>query len=301
MPTARLALVHASLWLALAVQPSVVWAETVYVSQALKLAVHEKASLDSAVIRLVPMGASLELLQRKGPISHVRIGNGVAGWVQSTSLTDQPPATAAPQTDESAQLIGIRAELKDMEQRAIIAETKLLTLNATGAATQRREEDPAPDTGEAQASESSETDTPADGANDPGPREPTPSAPVTMDSEALRDLERLALENQRLRAQLKAAGVDADAPSTNPADVASAAGIADAARNHADPNDEESGALGKMMASVLGDGEAGPVEWLPAWNRWQWLFSLSGVLLAFALGAWIVDASVRRRMGGFSV
>ena len=287
-------------------QPLLAGAETVYVSNELKLAVHQKASLDSPVIRLVPMGAPLELLERKGPISHVRIGTGVDGWVQSTFLSAKPPASDDRSAEQASALNTARTELKAMEQRAIIAETKLLTLEATKTVNDRSDSQQS-DNG--QSTSQSNNDARANSENaestgEPPPQDPRP-LPAAMDSaahsEVLRDVERLTLMNQRLREQLAARDADAQQSQSVPADAAAAAGIAAAAGLDGAAGDDGPSAVAKAMASLLGDLETGPIDWLPTWSRWQWLFSACAGLLALSLGAWVVDSSVRRRLGGFTV
>ena len=47
-------------------------AETAYVGDRLLLGIHETKTLDSAIIKLLPSGTAVDLLERDGPLARVR-------------------------------------------------------------------------------------------------------------------------------------------------------------------------------------------------------------------------------------
>ena len=128
-------------------------------------------------------------------------------------------------------------------------------------------------------------------------KEPAVAAPVP--SETLREVQRMAEENQRLKAEL---GVQAAALR--------------AARDalHATPSfrvASDGGTNARSSGSRASDGwgATGLTGWLHPylstysaivrWPEWQWLLLGAGMLLAGGLGAYWIDWRNRRRHGGF--
>lgn len=74
-----------------------VWAQSadkVWVIDKLLVGVHEQKSLDSAIIKVLPTGTPLEVLEREGELARVRDPENVTGWVDAAYLmTEQPAAT----------------------------------------------------------------------------------------------------------------------------------------------------------------------------------------------------------------
>jgi SH3 domain protein len=66
-------------------------AESAYVIDKLLVGVHEKPSLESAIVKVLPTGSALEVLERAGDMTQVR-GEGVEGWVDSAYLMSEKPA-----------------------------------------------------------------------------------------------------------------------------------------------------------------------------------------------------------------
>lgn len=67
-------------------------AETAYVIDKLLVGIHEDKDLDSAILKVLPTGTRLEVLQREGELAYVAEPGGTKGWVDAAYLTDGPPA-----------------------------------------------------------------------------------------------------------------------------------------------------------------------------------------------------------------
>lgn len=70
---------------------NLVLGETNYVIDQLLVGVHEQKSLDSAIIKVLPTGTRLEVLERDGEIALIEDGEGVRGWVDASYLTAELP------------------------------------------------------------------------------------------------------------------------------------------------------------------------------------------------------------------
>lgn len=100
------------LWLTLVVLTSPVQAETRYATDSLTVPVRSGASTDHKILRMVPSGTPLEILQvgNEG-YTQVRSPEGTVGWILTRYLMDQPPTR-----DQVAQLEARVATLEDENQ-----------------------------------------------------------------------------------------------------------------------------------------------------------------------------------------
>ena len=67
-------------------------AETAFVIDRLLVGVHEEKNLDSAIVKVLPTGTELEVLERDGELAYVAEPGGAKGWVDAAYLTDEQPA-----------------------------------------------------------------------------------------------------------------------------------------------------------------------------------------------------------------
>lgn len=81
-------------------------AETAYVIDKLLVGVHEDRDLNSAIVKVLPTGTKLDVVQREGELAQVRDGDGTTGWVDSAYLMAEAPAQIQVQTlnEENAEL-----------------------------------------------------------------------------------------------------------------------------------------------------------------------------------------------------
>ena len=107
---------------------------------------------------------------------------------------------------------------------------------------------------------------------------------ATLPSEALREMQLLAQENQRLKQQL--------------AELEAVLRMEQERTATASPSGEQANNSELPVAALGIDGEFVSVQRL---KYWQLILLASVLLLAFSLGGWLVDWGIRRRHGGFRV
>lgn len=73
-------------------QSVVAQTETAYVIDQLLVGVHADKNLDSAIIKVLPTGTMLEVLERDGELARVQDRQGETGWIDAAYLMTNPPA-----------------------------------------------------------------------------------------------------------------------------------------------------------------------------------------------------------------
>jgi len=220
-------------------------AGTAYVIDRLTVGIHADKTLNSPILKMVPTGTPLDVLERDGDFARVQTPDGTEGWVDTSYLMSEQPATLkvvaleAEHRETAAALRDARAEIEALREQ--IAE-----LRGTSA-----------------------------GAEPRAGEEGSDAAPITAG--ALREMQRLAEENRRLKQRLdELSKSSAGGGPGNPGHTETAPG--------AQPDPE-----GPWAALV------------PSLPTRHWILLGFVALLAFALGAYAVDWDVRRRHGGFRV
>jgi SH3 domain protein len=66
-------------------------AETVYVIDELKIGLHEDRTIDSPIIKIVPSGTSLSVIERDNDLIHVQEAGGSKGWINSKYVVEEKP------------------------------------------------------------------------------------------------------------------------------------------------------------------------------------------------------------------
>lgn len=69
-------------------------AETLYVTDRILLGVHQQPVEQSPLIKSLPSGTALEVLERQNNFARVRAKDGTEGWVSETYLMQKQPSTA---------------------------------------------------------------------------------------------------------------------------------------------------------------------------------------------------------------
>lgn len=67
-------------------------AQTVYVIDQLLVGVHADKNLESAIVKVLPTGTMLEVLERDGELARIKDNQGTEGWIDSAYLMNNPPA-----------------------------------------------------------------------------------------------------------------------------------------------------------------------------------------------------------------
>ncbi|MCG8325338.1 MAG: TIGR04211 family SH3 domain-containing protein [Thiotrichales bacterium] len=71
--------------------PSLSVAETAWVIDQVQVGLHQDDSLDSPILKLLPTGAELDILEKGEPLSQVRDEEGLTGWIKNTHLQTEKP------------------------------------------------------------------------------------------------------------------------------------------------------------------------------------------------------------------
>ena len=67
--------------------------ETAYVIDKLLVGVHRERDLNSGIVKVLPTGTALEVLERSEQLARVKDAEGVEGWVDAAYLMKEPPAS----------------------------------------------------------------------------------------------------------------------------------------------------------------------------------------------------------------
>jgi SH3 domain protein len=106
---------QAVLCLALAAWVGSASAETVYVTDVLRLGMHEAPDTSDKPFENLVSGTALEVLDRNSSYAHVRLPDGREGWVKGNYLVTDKPA--------SARVLELEAKLGGFENAAVAAKT----------------------------------------------------------------------------------------------------------------------------------------------------------------------------------
>jgi len=96
--------------------PLLVAAETVYVTDNLRLGLHEAADTSGPAIQTLDSGQELEILSRDRNYANVRLPDGTEGWVKAAYLVADKPAKLIV-TETQAESDRLRAELENLRQQ----------------------------------------------------------------------------------------------------------------------------------------------------------------------------------------
>jgi len=125
---------RASLWAALALVTSVSHAETTYVIEQLVVGVTATAEVDSDRVGQVKSGDKLEVLEREGDETHVKLSNGKDGWLKTSYLTSEPPLQTR-LTERTAEVEKLKKEGEQLKQDVTRLNGELATARAAHNAT----------------------------------------------------------------------------------------------------------------------------------------------------------------------
>jgi len=92
-------------------------AESAYVIDKLLVGIHRDKSLDSPIIKVLPTGTELEVLERDGELALVRGPEGEEGWIDAGYLMPEQPAALV--------VDRLERENRELERRLAEAEARL--------------------------------------------------------------------------------------------------------------------------------------------------------------------------------
>lgn len=114
-------------------------AETVYVTDILRLGQHQAQDTSDRAFRMLVSGTELEVLERVPNFARVRAPDGREGWVKSNYLVDEKPARLRV-TELEAQVVENDAKLAAAEEARQAAEQAYEKLRAEIAASENSSE-----------------------------------------------------------------------------------------------------------------------------------------------------------------
>tara|TARA_B100000959_G_C14786255_1_gene543631 strand:- start:116 stop:805 length:690 start_codon:yes stop_codon:yes gene_type:complete len=76
------------------ITPVVVHAEVAYVTDKIKIGLHQEPSNESPIIKLVPSGTKLNIIERENDLIYAEEPEGVRGWVNSQNILNSKPGKA---------------------------------------------------------------------------------------------------------------------------------------------------------------------------------------------------------------
>lgn len=108
------------------------WAETAYVTDQFKVTFRSGPSLDNKVVRMLPSGQALEVLDTEGDWSHVRIvgeqGNDTDGWILSRFLIERLPwDKKAALLEKQNQQLTAKLATSDEKKKATLTDNQQLS------------------------------------------------------------------------------------------------------------------------------------------------------------------------------
>ena len=209
-------------------------AQTVYVIDYLAVGVHENNNLNSTIVQVLPTGATLEVLEYEDELVKVRTNEGLEGWIDKNYVMEDKPSQLALLELEAQHVDSINA----LEVARAEIEALTLTVDALQSVDLRQE------------------------------------TTEEATSDALREMQRLAEENQSLKQELESAKAIAATAQTIQEVVVT-------------PTGEPYFELSSRPR--------------PGLSLWHWIMVFALMVLAFGFGGYVVDWSVRRRHGGFRV
>lgn len=92
------------------VQAAKLQAETVYITDSLLVGLHEEKSIDSAILKVLPTGTTLEVIKRDNEFVNVRDPKGVTGWISNSYLI-----TNDPNINENTDVSTAQSKIRDLE------------------------------------------------------------------------------------------------------------------------------------------------------------------------------------------
>ncbi len=120
---------HSLLTVALFAWATLASAETVYVTDSLRLGLHEASDTSDQPFKNLVSGEALEILERNTNYAHVRTQDGEEGWVKAAYLVELKPASARVLELET-QLAELGSELAAAKAAQRDAEGELARLTA---------------------------------------------------------------------------------------------------------------------------------------------------------------------------
>ena len=165
-------------------------AETIYVIDELKIGLHEEPSINRPIMKLVPSGTELSVIDRNEDLVHVQEPEGIQGWISNKYVVADKPA---------------KARVHELEKEIALLKSTTTSSNAaeSGTDTQKQlEQQLKSERLKSGVIQAKLTELKAKIAN------------VDNSEQFLADIEQLKQENERLILQLASSGIEVQSGST---------------------------------------------------------------------------------------
>lgn len=251
---------------------SIASAESLFVTDRILLGIHQEPTEDSALIKSIPSGESVEVIEKKEGFIKIKTNDGAQGWVNEQFLLKEKPATA--------QFDG----LFDDYQKNLAT---LKTLNAKLTKNEREIQLLRDELSNAQ------------NAMKKLMKKQGGETAIAVDTEII---EKLSAANQQIETlQAKISELEAQQAVTQSLDGQDAEAVVKMTR-------EENTALRARIELAVASlkGEKAPTAnelagLRPSFPPWYWGLVLVAIIFGIIVGASVIDYRYRKRHGGFRV
>ena len=91
-------------------------AQTLYVTDQIKVGLHEDKSSGSPIVKVIPTGTAVEVIKQEEDVSFVREPGGASGWINNSYLVDRAPGSPADQ-EAMARVATLEKQLNEARQQ----------------------------------------------------------------------------------------------------------------------------------------------------------------------------------------
>lgn len=95
----------------------VAYAETIYVIDELKIGLHKNPSISSPIMKLVPSGTALSVIERENDLIYVQEPEGAQGWINNKYVVTKKPG---------------KARVNELEKEIELLKSMMTTIAGTG-------------------------------------------------------------------------------------------------------------------------------------------------------------------------
>ncbi|UCE89440.1 MAG: TIGR04211 family SH3 domain-containing protein [Pseudomonadota bacterium] len=259
--------------------------ETLYVTDNIMLGLHQEAAEESVVLKALPSGTAVQVLERQDNFVRVRQSDGAEGWLNSDYLVKVKPARSlltaaqAQQKQAESELAKLKEDLKKKERDLQIHQDELANARTS--------------IKELKASASASAAATPD--SEPGkPPEQAAEQPAAPDPELQQQLatanEMIVALNARIK-ELESTPTDADAMRGELAQLRK-------------DNLSLTARINLAQANLRGEDVPSPEELVsiePGFPMWYWGILVVMLIAGFVGGVAWFDYSHRKRHGGFRI
>ena len=103
---------------------AIVLAEIAYVTDEVNIGLHKEPTNESPIIKLVPSGTKLNIIERENDLIHVEDPEGVRGWINTQNILNNKPG--------KTKINELKITNKELQEKIKILEKKSMKLGSQG-------------------------------------------------------------------------------------------------------------------------------------------------------------------------